>query len=149
MTEYFHGLFYGDNESYATMVCTDDRFSYDIVPATLFKEEEGYEPKGSADKDVEWVDRDKLDWSVVLDGGDLDEKGIPLSWLSVDNEAEGRQWYKKHTKMPDSMIDYVARYYWGDGLVPREAASTTKVGRKKKGATPKFECHKGSFFVEF
>ena len=101
------------------------------------------------DKDVEWADRDKLDWSVVLDGGDLDEKGIPLSWLSVDNEADGRQWYKKHTKMPDSMIDYVARYYWGDGLVPQEAASTTKVGRKKKGATPKFECHKGSFLVEF
>ena len=152
MPDYFKGLMYGENNQYATMITTDASLCYDIVPQFLMDVREVFEPHGDADKSVEWLDTDKVDWSVVMDGGDLDEKGIPLSWLAVKTVEEGEEWYSKHTKMPDDMIRYVARYYWGDGLVDK-TNKTTKKGRKKKAqrgeAVDKFECHKGHFQVKF
>ena len=110
MSEYFYGVEYADSRSHALMVCSDPMMSYEIVPEVLTKDDETYEPLGSADPEVEYADIDRLDWSVVQVGSDLDELGIPLSWFAIKNKAEGEQWYWEHTKMLDSMIHYVARY---------------------------------------
>eukprot|EP01051_Picozoa_sp_SAG22_P010603 SAG22_NODE_962_length_6280_cov_4.343472_4_plen_62_part_00 len=61
MNDYFHGLQFADNKDYATMVCTDPQLCYDVVPNSIVGDEELYEPKGSADKSVEWIDRDRVD----------------------------------------------------------------------------------------
>ena len=149
MTDYFHGLYYGADQSYATMTSTNPKMCYDLVPVDLATDDDCYEPKGATDSSVEWADVDKLDWSVVMEGGDVDEKGIPLSWLAIKSEDEGRTWYQKHTKMPESMIDYVTRYYWGDGLEVPPEKTYGRTGRKKKAPVEKFQCHKGKFVVEF
>eukprot|EP01051_Picozoa_sp_SAG22_P019352 SAG22_NODE_3547_length_1649_cov_4.190323_1_plen_50_part_10 len=48
---------------------------YDIVPSALLDDEDEFEPKGEADNSTEWVERDKLDWSLKFDE-DMDAKGI-------------------------------------------------------------------------
>ena len=146
MSEYFYGVEYADSRSHALMVCSDPMMSYEIVPEVLTKDEEVYEPLGSADPEVEYADIDRLDWSVVQDGSDLDELGIPLSWFAIKSRAEGEQWYREHTKMPESMIHYVGRYYWGDGLQPPKPKGH---GRKKNKPAEKLQVNKGHFVVEF
>ena len=149
MSEYFYGVEYAESRSHALMICSDPMMSYEIVPELLVKDDEAYEPLGSADPDVQYADTDRLDWSVVPDGGDLDELGIPLSWFAIKNRAAGEQWYREHTKMPESMIQYVGRYYWGDGLQPPKPKEHGRTGRKKKQPAEKLQVNKGHFVVEF
>eukprot|EP01051_Picozoa_sp_SAG22_P004816 SAG22_NODE_269_length_13236_cov_124.463424_5_plen_139_part_00 len=130
MNDYFHGLQYSETGDCATMVSSNYKMCYDVVPSALLDDEDVFEPKGEADNSSEWVERDKLDWSLKFDE-DMDAKGIPISWLAVDSIQEGEQWYREHTRMPECMIHYIARYHWGDGLKTSEDLPK-KSGRKKK-----------------
>eukprot|EP01051_Picozoa_sp_SAG22_P006620 SAG22_NODE_438_length_10500_cov_13.037496_8_plen_119_part_00 len=105
MNDYFHGLQYSETNGCATMVSSNYKMCYDVVPAALLDDEDDYEPKGEADHSTEWVDREKLDWSLKFDGPDgMDAKGIPISWLAVESVQEGEQWYREHTRMPECTI---------------------------------------------
>ena len=146
MNDYFHGLQFADNKDYATMVSNNYKLCYDVVPSALLDDEDEFEPKGQADNSTEWVDRDKLDWSLKFDE-DMDAKGIPISWLAVDSVQEGEQWYRQHTKMPECMIHYIARYHWGDGLKTSDDLKK-KSGRKKKDETS-ISVNHGCFHVQF
>ena len=110
MSGYFHGLVFDETMAYATMVNTDPRLEYDLAPSAIADDESSFHPVGLPDG-VEWADVGKLDWSLVAPDGDLDEKGIPLSWLGVKTISDGEEWYRTHTKMPESMIHYLARYH--------------------------------------
>ena len=149
MNDYFHGLQYNETGDCATMVSSNYKMCYDVVPAALLDDDAAhdYEPKGEADHSTEWVDRDKLDWSLKFDE-DKDRKGIPISWLAVESVPEGEQWYREHTRMPECMIHYIARYHWGDGLKTAEEKLPAK-GRKKKTDEPALSVNHGTFHVQF
>eukprot|EP01043_Picozoa_sp_COSAG02_P105209 COSAG02_NODE_41209_length_397_cov_0.664430_2_plen_105_part_01 len=105
MNDYFHGLQYSDTADCATMVSNNYKLCYDVVPCALLDDEDEFEPKGEADRSTEWVERDKLDWSLKFDE-DKGAKGIPISWLAVESIQEGEQWYREHTRMPECMVHY-------------------------------------------
>ena len=142
------------NSDYATMICSDPNLCYDVVPLSIASAEtDEWDPRASADKSVEWLDRDKVDWDFNFDAENEDSKGIPLSWLAVSNINEGEQWYREHTRMPESMINYIARYHWSDGLKTPEGAKEKKKGRKRKekkdDPANKLQVNRGKFVVDF
>eukprot|EP01051_Picozoa_sp_SAG22_P021701 SAG22_NODE_4898_length_1137_cov_2.354528_2_plen_149_part_00 len=147
MNDYFHGLQYNEAGDCATMISSNHKMTYDVVPSALLDDEDEFEPKGQADNSTEWVDRDKLDWSLKFDE-DMDRKGIPISWLAVESLQEGEQWYREHTQMPECMIHYIARYYWGDGLKTADHLPK-KSGRKKKTDETSISVNHGTFHVQF
>eukprot|EP01051_Picozoa_sp_SAG22_P003366 SAG22_NODE_163_length_16829_cov_9.946204_2_plen_74_part_00 len=67
MNDYFHGLQYNEAGDCATMVSNNYKMCYDLVPSALLDDEDEFEPKGEADNSTEWVERDKLDWSLKFD----------------------------------------------------------------------------------
>eukprot|EP01051_Picozoa_sp_SAG22_P029580 SAG22_NODE_11038_length_503_cov_123.695545_1_plen_79_part_01 len=79
MNEYFHGLQYNEAGDCATMISSNHKMTYDVVPSALLDDEDEFEPKGEADTSTEWLDLDKADWSLKFDE-DMDAKGIPISW---------------------------------------------------------------------
>jgi hypothetical protein len=100
-------IFYGFTESESGNVffgsCSDSRMEYEIIK----------DPTKEEDK-VEWLDMDRVDYHMCFDaykGTDLEDIGVPLSYLDVKTVAEGMEWYSKHTKMPDCMIPILAEYH--------------------------------------
>ena len=129
------------------MISSNYKMCYDVVPSALLDDPDEFEPKGEADTSIEWLDLDKADWSLKFDE-DLDAKGIPISWLSVQSVQEGEQWYRMHTKMPECMIHYIARFHWGDGLKTSDDLPK-KSGRKKKADETSISVNRGTFHVQF
>ena len=151
MTDYFYGLDYAEDRSHMLMVNSDPHLCYEVVPEELYKDEESYEPKGTADPEVEYADVDKLDWSILPEGGDVDEKGIPLSWYAIKNQTEAELWYKKHTRMPEEMISFAARFYWAEPIEELKSIERKKKHKRKKQKKPdgKIQVNKGKFVVRF
>eukprot|EP01050_Picozoa_sp_SAG11_P039598 SAG11_NODE_16740_length_538_cov_114.118451_1_plen_133_part_10 len=115
-TEYFVGLQYSQDMSAAQMVCSDNKMAYEIVPSENMNSED-FLDVGSVNKETEWISPSLVDYNFVLKGKDPEELGVPVSFLQIKSIDEGEQWYRENTKLPESMIHYVARYHWGDGLV--------------------------------
>eukprot|EP01051_Picozoa_sp_SAG22_P012944 SAG22_NODE_1397_length_4507_cov_56.156534_1_plen_89_part_00 len=44
MNDYFHGLQFADNKDYATMVSSNYKMCYDLVPSALLDDEDQFEP---------------------------------------------------------------------------------------------------------
>lgn len=149
MNEYFYGVDYAADRSHLLMVCSDHKLCYEVVPQELHDDDESYDPRGTADPEIEYADIDKLDWAILNEGGDKDEKGIPLSWYAIKNQSEAEVWYRRHTKMPEEMVSYAARYYWGEVKEQEQvlAERKKKRGKKKKGG--KIHFNKGKFLVRF
>jgi len=134
-------IFYGFTESASGNVllgsCSDPRLEYEIIKDPT-KEEEN----------VEWLDMDRVDYHMSFDaykGTDLEDKGVPLSFLDVKTVAGGMEWYSKHTQMPDCMIPFLAEYHWGD----TEKPTVLKASTKKKNHIPPLSVKHGVFKVAF
>ena len=83
------------------------------------------------------LDLDRVDYSItppehlksVYEGSDLEHKGLPISFMSVNTVEEGEEWYRTHTKYPDCFIPIMARYQWGD---LKESGAIKRLKRERK-----------------
>lgn len=116
--------------------CSDDKLSFEIVPHE-HKEDEAFFP----DVKTKWLDTSKVDYL-------FGEHSLPLSFLSITTKEDGEAWYREHTKVPDDMIRYLARYHWGD-LHPKYKTFDQPKQPKKKKNEPIFSKNEGKFIVEF
>ena len=97
----------------------DNRLNYTFIK----KEELEDEERGT--RLPEWLDRDKIDYDVVVKKveetedytvgmGKLDET-LPASYCGIKTLEEGIEWYKhKYPDYPDDFIEILARYQWGE-----------------------------------
>ena len=134
----FYGFGSSDDGNISVAVCSDPKLEFEIVlDPTNVKEQ------------VEWLDKDRVDYNLVLPEHKdtyLEEIGVPLSFLEVRTVEEGIQWYSEHTDMPDCMVPYLAEYHWA----PKEQTTPeTPKAQKKKKPVPKMEINHGNFRVEF
>ena len=135
----FYGMTENESGNQITAMCSDEKMCFDIIKDKDIAEDEGL---------VEYMDTDLVDYNVILPSHIntyLEEKGVPLSFLSVRNEAEGEEWYRTHTSMPECMIPYLASYHWGD--LSKQKPPKKKSRKKKKPL--KFSVNKGKFSVSF
>ena len=136
----FYGMVENESGNQFTAMCSDDKLCFDIIKDKDIAEE------GM----VEYMDPDLVDYNVILPSHKntyLEEKGVPLSFLSIRNEAEGEEWYRTHTSMPDCMIPYLASYHWGTLGAGKQKPPKKKSRKKKKPL--KFSVNKGKFIVSF
>ena len=132
---------------------TDDRLNYTFIK----KEELEDEERGT--RLPEWLDRDKIDYDVVVKKveetedytvgmGKLDET-LPASYCGIKTLEEGIEWYKhKYPEYPDDFIEILARYQWGEQ--PKELPKEVKKKKKKnKKALNKLKIRQGKFKLEF
>lgn len=82
-----HSTFYGfgtsNDGNISVAVCSDPKLEYEFV----------LDPTIVTD-DVEWLDKDRVDYNLVLPehkGTYLEERGVPLSFLDVRTVDEGVQ----------------------------------------------------------
>jgi hypothetical protein len=70
---------------------------------------------------------------------DIHKDAIPISFLQVENELDGIDWYKKHyPKIPDDLLPIIARYHWGEPFTKKGLKNEKKKIEKKvkaKGLT--------------
>tara|TARA_R110000824_G_scaffold8686_4_gene39121 strand:+ start:3070 stop:3597 length:528 start_codon:yes stop_codon:yes gene_type:complete len=58
--------------------------------------------------------------------------GLPLSFLQIDNEVQGLEWYKKnYPKIPDELLPIIARYHWGEPITKKGIKNERKKIQKK------------------
>ena len=51
------------------------------------------------------------------DGDEPHKDGLPLSFLQIQTEEEGIEWYKlNYPKIPEDLLPIIARYHWGDKI---------------------------------
>tara|TARA_R100000664_G_scaffold28465_1_gene39735 strand:+ start:614 stop:1063 length:450 start_codon:yes stop_codon:yes gene_type:complete len=131
----------------------DNRLNYTFIK----KEELEDEQRGT--RLPEWLDRDKIDYDVVVKKvedtddftvgmGKLDET-LPASYCAIKTLEEGIEWYKhKYPEYPDDFIEILARYQWGEQ--PKEPPKEVKKKKKKnKKALNKLKVRQGKFKLEF
>ena len=131
----------------------DNRLNYTFIK----KEELEDEERGT--RLPEWLDRDKIDYDVVVKKveetedytvgmGKLDET-LPASYCGIKTLEEGIEWYKhKYPDYPDDFIEILARYQWGEQ--PKELPKEVKKMKKKnKKALNKLKIRQGKFKLEF
>ena len=131
----------------------DNRLNYTFIK----KEELEDEERGT--RLPEWLDRDKIDYDVVVKKveetedytvgmGKLDET-LPASYCGIKTLEEGIEWYKhKYPEYPDDFIEILARYQWGEQ--PKELPKEVKKKKKKnKKALNKLKIRQGKFKLEF
>ena len=135
----FYGVMENESGNQMTAMCSDPSLCFDIVIDKDIAEDEGQ---------VEYIYTDLVDYNVILPQHKntyLEDKGVPFSFLSIRNEAEGEEWYRTHTNMPDCMIPYLASYHWGD----LSKVKIPKKNNRKKKLPLKFSTNKGKFNVTF
>jgi len=95
------------------------------------------------DAEKELVDIDKYDYQVpaeVLnekrkDGKKPHKEGLPLSFIQINNEVDGIDWYKKHyPKIPEDLLSIIARYHWGEPITKKSIKNEKKKIIKQKKA---------------
>ena len=89
------------------------------------------------------INIDKYDYEVpaqVLnekrtDGKQLHKDGLPLSFIQIDNEVDGVEWYKKHyPQIPDDLLSIISRYHWGEPITKKAIKNEKKKIEKKAQA---------------
>ena len=131
----------------------DNRLNYTFIK----KEELEDEERGT--RLPEWLDRDKIDYDVVVKKveetedytvgmGKLDET-LPASYCGIKTLEEGIEWYKhKYPDYPDDFIEILARYQWGEQ--PKELPKEVKKKKKKnKKALNILKIRQCKFKLEF
>jgi hypothetical protein len=109
------------------------------------------DPTKEEDK-VEWLDMDPVDYHMCFDaykGTDLEDIGVPISFLDVRTVAEGMEWYSNHTKMPDCMIPFLAEYHRGADDKAPEDDKAGQPKKKSRAQTPPLSVKHGFFKVAF
>jgi hypothetical protein len=98
---------------------------------------------GKNDEDTKLIDIDKFDYEVPAeilnekrtDGKTLHKDGLPLSFIQIDNEVDGVEWYKKHyPKIPDDLLSIISRYHWGEPITKKAIKNEKKKIEKKAQA---------------
>ena len=150
------------------IMADDSRLNYCFI-----KKEELENP--NKDLKVEWdeIDRDQIDYGVVVEKGEPEteesvgtlDKVVSMSMLSIKNEEDAIDWYKdKHSNLPDGMAEIFAKYHFGkDSLTGgggggeenakarsrgTQRSSDKKKTKKKKGENT-LQVRKGKFVVKF
>ena len=141
------------------IMADDSRLNYCFI-----KKEELENP--NKDLKVEWdeIDRDQIDYGVVVEKGEPEteesvgtlDKVMPTSMLSIKNEEDAIDWYKdKHSNLPDGMAEIFAKYHFGKDVgeegnskAPNNNRSNKKKSKKKKGENT-LQVRKGKFVVKF
>ena len=86
-------------------------------------------------EEKETTDFDKFDYEVSAetlnkkrtDGKEIHKEGLPLSFIHIDNEEDGINWYKKnYPKIPDDLLPIIARYNWGDPITKKAIKNEKK-----------------------
>ena len=108
----------------------------------------------------EMVDIKKYDYQIPAE--ELNKKskvkhkeGLPLSFLQIDNEEEGLEWYaNNYPKIPTDLLPIIARYHWGDpitkkGLKKEKKKIIKKVEKKGLSVMTQEENNNNPFFVKF
>ena len=140
------------------LVTNDDRLSYTIVPKP---DDSEFEPIDGVKlcSNEHTVGYDKYDMYVPLTEKDKakHEHPLPLSFMQIkegDVEA-GAQWYRDHyPKIPDELIDIMARYNFGDlkYATRKSIRNEAKKHKKKTGKPPQLGLevkNDGPYFVHF
>lgn len=89
-------------------------------------------------EEKEMIEMDKYDYEIpanVLNKG-LDKErhktGLPISFLQINNEEQGIEWYKKnYPKIPDDLLPIIARYHWGEPITKKALKNERKKLTKK------------------
>ena len=87
--------------------------------------------------EVEQTSFDNLDYEVPASELNKSSKithkdGLPLSFLQIDNETQGIEWYKKnYPKIPDELLPIIARYHWGEPITKKGIKNERKKIQKK------------------
>ena len=85
---------------------------------------------------------EKYDYQVPLEELNKTSKvkhkeGLPLSFLQIQSEEEGIEWYaKNYPKLPDELLPIIARHHWGEPITKKGLKNEKKkIERKlqKKG----------------
>ncbi len=84
------------------------------------------------------TEMDKFDYQIPaneLNKG-LDKErhkdGLPLSFLQINNEEQGLEWYRKnYPKIPDDLLPIIARYHWGEPITKKALKNEKKKITKK------------------
>ena len=121
------------------IVCDDPRLCYDIVKPT--KEDEIPEGMCKICPNNLECPIDKFDYYVPLTEKDKENTKhidpLPLSFLQIqEGDIEsGIEWYKSHyPKIPDELIEIMARYNFGDlKYATRKSIRNDAKKMKKKG----------------
>ena len=104
----------------------DDNLSYCFGNA----EENSQEYTDIANYDYE-LSADTLN-NLRTDKKDIHTSAIPISFLQIDNELDGIEWYKlNHPKIPDDLLPIIARYHWGEPITKKSIKNEKKKILKK------------------
>mgnify|MGYP003657162079 CR=1 FL=1 len=89
------------------------------------------------DKSEDLISLDKLDYQVPAEVLNKTSKvkhkeGLPLSFLQIENETDGIEWYRVHfPKIPDELLPIIARYHWGTPITKKSVKLEKKRLEKK------------------
>jgi len=89
-------------------------------------------------EEKEMTEMEKFDYEIPaneLNKG-LDKErhkdGLPLSFLQIENEEQGLEWYRKnYPKIPDDLLPIIARYHWGEPITKKALKNEKKKINKK------------------
>jgi len=107
----------------------------------------------------EWLDKDKIDYDIVVKKEDDDDnhtvglgkldKTLPASYCAVKSVEEGIEWYKrKHPDLPEAFYEVIANYTWGKKKEEEEPKKNKKK-KKRKNRAQQLRISKGNFSVKF
>ena len=105
----------------------------------------------------EYADGSKLDYYVsadTLNAKRTDEKrphttGVPYSFLQIDNERDGIEWYQEnYPKIPEELLPIIARYHWGVPITKKGVKNERKKIMKKL-KTNHLTSNNGKFVMDF
>ena len=98
--------------------------------------------------ETQYTYMDKYDYQVPVETlnknkeeGDkgFHKDGLPLSFINIQTEEEGIEWYMKHyPKIPTDLLPIIARYHWGEPITKKGVKNEKKKITKqlgKKGIT--------------
>ena len=137
------------------IMADDSRLNYCFV-----KKDELENPNKDLKVDWEKLDRNQIDYGVVVEKGEPEteesvgtlDKVMSSSLLSIKNEEEAVDWYKdKHPELPDGMAEIFAKYHFGEKTTAdkEKRKEKSKKKRKNKKAMNKLKVRQGKFVVKF
>jgi len=109
-------------------------------------------------EEKEYVDLDKMDYfidadtlnSKRTDGKTPHKDGVPYSFLQINNELDGIEWYRKHyPKLPEELLPIIARYNWGEPITKKSVKNEKKKLKKKEQKYSGLQRKTGSFVIDF
>ena len=138
------------------IMADDNRLNYCFI-----KKEELENP--NKDLKVEWeeIDRDQIDYGVVIEKGEPEteesvgtlDKVVSGSMLSIKNEEDAIDWYRdKHPELPDGLAEIFAKYHFGEETTSKdkeERKAKSKKHKNKNKYDKKLKVKQGNFVVQF